>query len=155
MQAHSNMQPGKKSTSGPMFIRIYPLLVFLHTQYFHIWHFESPVVRCSDSVYVRHCADATWWKIHLRPHVYKGFPFISLSTHPIFPYLTYVIARCKTFRLAENTQYFGFIFIADPPKNHAQSMCIGIQTPCLSRVPLCIYILHSFQHHLYIFCRPL
>ena len=34
----------------------------------------------------RPCVDATWWKIHLRPHVYKGFPFISLSTHPIFSY---------------------------------------------------------------------
>ena len=55
---------------------------------------------------MRHCANpssvkhATWWKIHLKPHVYKGFPFISLSTPPIFPYLTFLIARCKSFRLA-------------------------------------------------------
>ena len=42
---------------------------------------------------------ATWWKIHLKPHVYKGFPFISLSTPPIFPYLTYLVARSKVFRL--------------------------------------------------------
>ena len=62
------------------------MLLYLHTQYSHIWHFESPVVRCSDSVYVRPCADATWWKIHLRPHAYKGFPFICLSKPPIFPY---------------------------------------------------------------------
>ena len=173
------MPPGETSTSDPMFIRVFPLFVYLHSQYFHIWHIESPVVGFSPlfvylnpqyfhirhiwsavvnrsaSVYVRHCADATWWKIHHRPHVYKGFPFICLSTLPIFPYLTFWVARCEAFRLAENTQYFASIFIADPPKNHAQSMCIGIQTPCLSRVPLCIYILHSFQHHLYIFCRPL
>ena len=173
------MQPGRRSTSDPMFIRVSPLFVYLHSQYFHIWHFESPVVGFSPlfvylnpqyfhirhiwsavvyrsaSVSVRHCADATWWKIHHRPHVYKGFPFICLSTLPIFSYLTFWVARCEAFRLAENTQYYASIFIADPPKKHAQSMCIGIQTPCLSRVPLCIHILHSFQHHLYIFCRPL
>ena len=62
---------------------------------------------------MRHCADAssvkhsTWWKIHLKLHVYKGIPFISLCTPPIFPYLTYLIPRCKTFRLARNTALCG------------------------------------------------
>ena len=40
-----------------------------------------------------------YWKTTLRSHVYKGFPFINLSTTPIFAYLTYLVARCKTFRL--------------------------------------------------------
>ena len=39
-----------------------------------------------------------YWKTTLRSHVYKGFPFINLSTTPIFAYLTYLVARCKTFR---------------------------------------------------------
>ena len=46
-----------------------------------------------------------YWKTTLRSHVYKGFPFINLSTTPIFAYLTYLVARCKTFRLAEYTNH--------------------------------------------------
>ena len=80
-----NQLKNNASTTDPMFIRVSPLLVYLHPLYLNIRQFESPVLRCSDTVYVRHCRDATWWKIHLRPHVYKGFPFISLFTPPIFP----------------------------------------------------------------------
>ena len=51
----------------------------------------------------------TWtlnhWKTTLKSHVYKGFPFIILFTTPIFAYLTYLIARCKTFRVAEYTNH--------------------------------------------------
>ena len=88
LQVHSNMQPGKRSTSDARFIRISPLLLYLHTHFLHIWHIYSPDVKRSASLTLktRHCAvanfvkHATWWNIHLRPHVYKGFPFISLST---------------------------------------------------------------------------
>ena len=45
-----------------------------------------------------------YWKTTLRSHVYKGFPFINLSTTPIFVYLTYLVARCKTFRLVPFTR---------------------------------------------------
>ena len=45
-----------------------------------------------------------WGKTTLRSHVYKGFPFINLCTTPIFAYLTYLVARCKTFRLVPFTR---------------------------------------------------
>ena len=126
------------------------LFVYLHSQYFHIWHIESPVVGFSPlfvylnpqyfhirhiwsavvirsaSIYVRHCADATWWTIHHRPHVYKGFPYISLSTPSIFPYLTFLVARYKVFRLGICAALCGCKLtqtcnlVKDPP-----------QTPCL------------------------
>ena len=53
-------------------------------------------------------------------------PCISLSTPPIFPFMTYLVARCKTFRLAENTALCDcklrktFKRVEEPP-----------QTPCL------------------------
>ena len=86
-------------------------------------HFQR---KRSASLKIRHSADAsslkhaTWWNIHLRSHVYKGFPFISLSTHPIFPYLTFWVACCKVFRLGLCAALCGCNLVEDPP-----------QTPCL------------------------
>ena len=113
IQTHLNMQADGRSTSNPMLIRVSPLLVFLHTQYSHIWHIWSPVVKDSASLRVRHCAVArslkhgSWWKIHLKTHVNQGFPFMNLSLTPIFPYLTYLVARCIIFRFAQRTALCG------------------------------------------------
>ena len=155
------MQPGRRSTSDPMFIRVSPLFVYLHSQYFHIWHFESPVVTCSDSVYVRHCGNATWWKIHLRPHVYKGSPLL-VYLHTQYSHIwhfticTYLVARYKYSQLViGSAPYFGATFIAELPKSQALTKCIGILGPCLLGFPLYVYTIHSVHYHLYIFSRPL
>ena len=101
VHAHSNMQPDERSTSDPMFIRVSPLLVYLNINFLHIWLILSPDVTRPVSLKIRHCAHANffklaiWTEIHLKPHVYKGFPFISLSKPPFFTCLTYVVARCE------------------------------------------------------------
>ena len=104
----------------------FPFISLSTPPFFHNWHILSPVAKHPASLNTRHCAHAsslkhaTWWKIHLKPHVYKGFPFISLSTTPIFAYLTHLVARCKTFRHAEYSGLCACNLVEDPP-----------QTPCL------------------------
>ena len=47
VQSRSNMQPEGRCTSNPMFIRVSPLLVYLHP---HFWHILSPVAKSSASL---------------------------------------------------------------------------------------------------------
>ena len=108
------------------YARVSPLLVYLHPQFLHIWHIWSPHVKCSASLNIPDCGHATWWKIHLNPHVYKNFSFISLSTPPFFAYLPYLVARCKTVRLVENTTPCG-----GNPSQTCNLMEYPPQTPCL------------------------
>ena len=58
----------------------------------------------------------------LRPHAYKGFPYIFIYTQ----ISTYLVARCKHFH-----HVIGFTFMAEPPKKHTLSESIGTQAPCL------------------------
>ena len=63
-----------------------------------------------------------YWKTTLKSHVYKGFPFINLSTTPIFAYyLTYLVARCKMFLVAEYTHPM-FIKGSPPPSTYTTTV---------------------------------
>ena len=161
------MQPGERSTSDPMFIRVSPLFVYLHSQYFHIWHFESPVVKRSASLKIPSILLPFSSRTHLktmhsqcasafRPHVYQGFPYVYIYYTVSSTICTYLVARYKYSQLViGSAQYFGATFIAELPKSQALTKCIGILAPCLLGFPLYVYTIHSVHYHLYIFSRPL
>ena len=72
-----------------------------------------------------------YWKTTLRSHVYKGFPFINLSTTPIFAYyLTYLVARCKMFRLAEYTHPM-FTKGSPPPSTYTTTVKSSPPSPSI------------------------
>ena len=125
------MQPGRRSTSDPMFIRVSPLFVYLHSQYFHTWHFESPVVKRSASLKIPSIMLPFSSRTHLknmhsqcasafRPHVYQGFPYVYIYYTVSSTICTYFVARYKYSLLVIGTApYFGSSFIVKPSNNHA------------------------------------
>ena len=75
MQAQSNMQPGERSTSDPMFIRVSPLLVFLHPECISLRNHCVNQFPCKNytepfcvSIHLK------YWKTTFRPQVYLGSP---------------------------------------------------------------------------------
>ena len=82
-----------------------------------------------------------YWKTTLRSHVYKGFPFINLSTSPIFAYLTYLVARCKTFRLAEYTNHL--VIKSASTKMGIKLLENIFKLPCYAGPPLSPFTTHT------------
>ena len=106
-----------------------------------------------------------YWKTTLSSHVYKGFPFINLSTTPIFAYLTYLVARCrhsasypshrytkKLCRQRENVrdgQLCVMLFTSGapppPPPHNTINHCVSRRNHCVGQF-LCNNLLeHNFQ----------